>query len=111
MSGGTGSLAAANRSLDNALHVEARVHFLQPHSRSRPARQRIAKAKTPAEAMRSLKRQLAQDRLSVGGPDDESGADNVPKRIVHPGRSSEAGALVHECRSAGCSVQRVARGR
>lgn len=51
---------SGNRSLNNALHLAARVQILHPTPGRTHYDRKIAEGKTPAEALRSLKRQLAK---------------------------------------------------
>jgi transposase len=51
---------AGNRSLNNALHLAARVQMMHPGLGQDHYRRKLAEHKTPREALRSLKRQLAK---------------------------------------------------
>ena len=51
---------AGNRSLNNALHLAARVQLMHPGLGQDHYRRKLAEHKTPREALRSLKRQLAK---------------------------------------------------
>ena len=51
---------AGNRSLNNALHLAARVQVMHPGLGRDHYRRKLAEHKTPREALRSLKRQLAK---------------------------------------------------
>ncbi|HUZ71304.1 MAG TPA: transposase [Candidatus Saccharimonadales bacterium] len=51
---------AGNRSLNNALHLAARVQVMHPGLGQEHYRRKLAEHKSSREAMRSLKRQLAK---------------------------------------------------